>query len=260
MVKADGRKLKPADLQGEMAKRFGVIVKRTTAQRAIAAAAEHDISFDESCRLLPSFVQEFNRLDPGGRAAYVTDDGIFQGAFFMCSGSVTVLRNCRKVLCLDACHLTGYWTEGRIMFAVGLDADNHYVIAAFAIVDSECTRSYQWMLWQMKQHEVMNEILGHEELVIVSDRSKGLINAVRAELPGAWHMHCTRHIVSNVKAHLAQRELPKLAEAAENTIWAAQAAMTAGEFQAAMMRLRQLSEGAADYIEQSNPQCGRLTR
>src|SRR5690606_39273385 len=83
--------------------------------------------------------------------------------------------------------------------------------------------------------------------------AKGLIRAVGTELPNAWHMHCTRNIITNVKAHLTQQELPKLGDAAEDAIWAAQAAMTAGEFHAAMLRVRQLSEGAAAYMDQIAP-------
>src|SRR3546814_16666400 len=82
-------------------------------------------SSDLGFRLLPSFVDQFNADDQGNKASWATgDDGVFKSVFFMPAGAVSVLRSCRHMLALDACHLRGYWGHGRLLFAVGMDAQD----------------------------------------------------------------------------------------------------------------------------------------
>ncbi|KAL3683983.1 hypothetical protein R1sor_002005 [Riccia sorocarpa] len=83
-----------------------------------------------------------------------------------------------------------------IMLATCLDGNNNISIIAYAIVDRENEENCVWFLIHLR-----GAVTGIDspEIQYVSDRCKGIINAVRNIFPGASHVHCTIHLQRNVK-------------------------------------------------------------
>ncbi|XP_076885850.1 uncharacterized protein LOC143535506 [Bidens hawaiensis] len=101
----------------------------------------------------------------------------------------------RELLGLDGCFMKGKY-PGQILTAVGTDGNNCLYPVAFAIVEAECTDSWKWFL----------DLLGDDldlphdaNFAFISDRQKGLIQAVESVFPRAEHRFCCRHIHENLR-------------------------------------------------------------
>uniref|UniRef100_A0A1J3JQN4 MULE transposase domain-containing protein n=1 Tax=Noccaea caerulescens TaxID=107243 RepID=A0A1J3JQN4_NOCCA len=113
------------------------------------------------------------------------------------TASTSVLNNCcRKVIGLDGCFLK--WDlNGDLLSAVGRDADNNRMYPiAWAVVRGENKDTWGWFIQKLKE----NLDLGNgDNFTVISDKQKGLVIAVQAELPNAEHRMCGRHIYANWK-------------------------------------------------------------
>ncbi|KAE8678951.1 hypothetical protein F3Y22_tig00111402pilonHSYRG00531 [Hibiscus syriacus] len=102
---------------------------------------------------------------------------------------------CRRIISLDGCFLKGYYA-GYLLAAVGTDANGGIYPIAYAVVESENQYSWLWFL----------EILGRDLDIdnsygwcFMSDRQKGLVEAVAELFPNAEARNCVRHIYANFK-------------------------------------------------------------
>nr|GEX06822.1 transposase, mutator type [Tanacetum cinerariifolium] len=92
--------------------------------------------------------------------------------------------------------MTGPW-PGQILVAVGVDTNNEIYLVAYARVEAESKASWSWFLNSLGQD------LGIEanfNYTFISDRQKGLVQAIESMFPRAEHMYCVRHIHENVKS------------------------------------------------------------
>ena len=97
---------------------------------------------------------------------------------------------------LDAFHLKGPW-NGVCLIATCCDADNKTILLSFCVCPIENKDNYVYMLQSMKKCEAMRHYMDDIELVVVSDRDKGLLPAVAQELPNAIHRTCLKHLLRN---------------------------------------------------------------
>ncbi|KAF7842517.1 uncharacterized protein G2W53_004815 [Senna tora] len=93
------------------------------------------------------------------------------------------LNGCRPFFGLDGCHLKGPY-GGVLICAVSLDANNGLFPIAFAVVEVESKDSWSYFL------EHLLEAIGDDRYIIMSDRQKGLTQAVSEIFPNSWHRHC----------------------------------------------------------------------
>ncbi|CAE6224026.1 unnamed protein product [Arabidopsis arenosa] len=113
--------------------------------------------------------------------------------------------SCRPIIGLDGTFLK-VAVKGVLLTAVGHDANNQIYPIAWAVVQSETADNWHWFVKQIKKD------LGLEDgsrFVIISDRSKGLLSAVKSELPNAEHRMCVKHIIENLKKNHAKKDMLK---------------------------------------------------
>jgi transposase-like protein len=82
-----------------------------------------------------------------------------------------------------------------LLLAVGIDAEDRVIPLAFALVPGE---NEKWWSWFCKHLALAFDSDIPPEYVIISDRDKGLLNAVESKLPGAHNAMCCQHIVENI--------------------------------------------------------------
>ncbi|XP_010524548.1 PREDICTED: uncharacterized protein LOC104802582 isoform X2 [Tarenaya hassleriana] len=104
-------------------------------------------------------------------------------------------NHCRPVIGLDGCFLK-WEMKGELLAAVGRDANNGMYPIAWAVVRVESIESWNWFIRKLKLDLGLGD---GRNLTILSDRQKGLLNAVQKELPLAEHRMCTRHVFANWK-------------------------------------------------------------
>ncbi|XP_021774783.1 uncharacterized protein LOC110738690 [Chenopodium quinoa] len=104
-------------------------------------------------------------------------------------------KGCRPMIGVDGCHLKGAY-PGIILVAVAKDGNNNLFPLAWATVEAENKDSWGWFL------ESLMAMFTHDQgegLTIMSDRQKGLLEAMADIVPKAEKRFCVRHIWANFK-------------------------------------------------------------
>lgn len=133
--------------------------------------------------------------------------------------------------------------KGVMLIATGQDGNHHQYPVAWVVVDSENDVSWTWFFQKLRP-KIQNE----EDLAILSDRNRSIINAVSAVYPKAKHGHCRWHLTKNVSPHHGDRpkaELSVLFSKVAN-------AYTMESFNTKYEQLREQFPKAVQYLETTN--------
>ncbi|XP_018435783.1 uncharacterized protein LOC108808082 [Raphanus sativus] len=160
------------------------------------------------------------------------DDGIevFK-RFYVC---FDILRRSWKETCMpligvDGCFLKSRM-KGQLLVALGRDADNAIYPIAWAVIKVD---------------------LGLEEgegYVMVSDRQKGLIAAVKRALPQIEHRMCVRHIYGNLKKNHGKKPDMKL------KIWNLAWSYNEADYRANLRDIEMYDQDVYDDVMKSKPE------
>jgi hypothetical protein len=120
------------------------------------------------------------------------------------------LEGCRPLICTDGCHAKTKF-KGQLLTIVGIDPNDCIYPVSMGLVEVECTSSWEWFLttlkWDLK-------IINTSPWTIMSDKQKGLINAMKKVFPDAQHRFCVSHLHKNYQKAGHKREVLK------NDLWA----------------------------------------
>uniref|UniRef100_A0A2N9J057 SWIM-type domain-containing protein n=1 Tax=Fagus sylvatica TaxID=28930 RepID=A0A2N9J057_FAGSY len=195
----------------------------------------------ESYQLLPKFMKALIDSNPGTQVEWKTywseDAGcaIFESVFWAFGPSIQGFMHCRPVVSIDATHLYGKY-EGKLMIAMATDANNGIYPLAFAVTEKESKNTWRWFLRFLKKHVTKNR-----EICIISDRHKGIMNAMKwskLQPLNAYHRFCIRHLVSNFNTRFHDKRL-------KNMIQRAGEHNQLRKFNATMDSIRQYNKDAA---------------
>ncbi|KAL3739543.1 hypothetical protein ACJRO7_020885 [Eucalyptus globulus] len=150
------------------------------------------------------------------------------------------LAGCRRVIGLDGCFLkTGL--RGMLLCAIGRDGNNQMFPIAWAIVEVESEASWTWFLTRLFID--LNVGTG-EDWTFISDKQKGLMNAVSWLSPQAEHRNCARHIYANWKKQ-------HKGDALKNLFWRAVRCTFEADFDLVMADLKmECPKGYEDFMRQ----------
>ncbi|KAK0605376.1 hypothetical protein LWI29_026050 [Acer saccharum] len=107
------------------------------------------------------------------------------------------------VVSIDATHLTGS-VKGVLLIASAKDGDSKIYPLAFGFAASECKGSWTWFLSELKKG-----IGSPQDLVIVSDRHRGIISAMNEVFPYAQHAFCVFHIAQKFRRSSKNQSLAR---------------------------------------------------
>ncbi|XP_060972424.1 uncharacterized protein LOC115704296 [Cannabis sativa] len=195
---------------------------RATAMKMI----EGDIK--DQYALLWDYCEELKRSNPGSTIVLhsrgVNEFWRLYCCFSACKNGFNA--GCRPLIGLDGCFLKGYY-EGILLSAVGIDANNCMFPIAYAVVDSENKENWEWFVEILKEDLQMNNSLS---FTFISDRQKGLLEAVKKHAEDAEHRFCVRHMYNNFKTKHPSLTLKEM-------VWAAARTTTIPRFQQHMATL-----------------------
>ena len=100
----------------------------------------------------------------------------------------------RPFYALDGTHTRSRYNL-TLLLAVGIDAEDRVHPLAYALVPIE--NEHWWARFCTHLIDAF-EVDLPSEYVIISGRDKGLLNAVKSKLPGAYHAMCCQHIAENI--------------------------------------------------------------
>ncbi|KAJ0015205.1 hypothetical protein Pint_21536 [Pistacia integerrima] len=124
------------------------------------------------------------------------------------------IEGCRHFIGVDGCHLKGPY-GGVLLSAVSMDANSGIFPVAITICEIENKESWRYFMTLLK--EFIGDI---DPITIMSDRQKGLVDAIQTCWPNASVRHCARHVYANFRKKFP-RKINGLIEPARNVeaIW-----------------------------------------
>lgn len=162
---------------------------------------------------LPAAIEALRAADPAGRFELEVKDGVFErwaratlplqkvaeiwARIFVSPGASKFLfENSRPIFGVDGTHTKNLHKQ-TLLLATILDTENTIKVLAFAFVSIENEDNWSWFLRHLGQHI---PALHQPNVVLMSDRDKGLIPAVTAEFPQMAHSFCCVHLAANVSS------------------------------------------------------------
>ena len=124
-----------------------------------------------------------------------------------------------------------------LLLAVGIDANGHNIILAWAVVESENRASWEYFLRLLRR--AIPEV-SSDACVLISDRDKGLLEADAVLGPLVVRAICCRHLREN----FVERFKSPLAE----LFWRAARARTAASFEDWMKKIGDVNPEAEAYL------------
>ncbi|XP_039020304.1 uncharacterized protein LOC120152079 [Hibiscus syriacus] len=204
-------------------------------------------NFEEDYRLLPQYCDMIKRTNPGSIATVYADpvDNCFQFLFVSFQASIYGFLNaCRPLIGLDKTILKSKYT-GSLLFAFGFDGDGAVFPLAFGVVNEE--NDANWMRFLAELHHLF-EINAENmpRLTILSDRQQGVVDAVEANFPAAFHGFSMHHLVESFQKEFNSSLLT-------NLFWEAAYALTCIDFEKRLIEIQAMSPEAAAWIQNVPP-------
>ncbi|XP_021770228.1 uncharacterized protein LOC110734398 [Chenopodium quinoa] len=204
-------------------------------------------SFEEGYRLLPQYVEQIERTNPGSIAAVFPnpEDNSFHRLFVSFQASIYgFLNGCRPLLGLDRIALKSKYL-GTLLLAAGYDGDGALFPLAFGVIDEETDDNWMWFLSEL--HSLLDlNTENMPRLTILSDRQKGIVEGVEANFPTAFHGFCMRHLSESFRREFNNTMLV-------NLFWEAARALTVIEYETKILEIEEISSDAAYWIRRLPP-------
>ncbi len=158
-------------------------------------------------KLVP-YLKEFGRLNPGSLSFSELDDQKHLSRVFVCPGIMLgSLMHVRPVMSLDAAHLKTTGGGGILYMASVKSASNDlYPVAVAITVDNENKDGWIWFLESLQaslpilEQPHPKEGVAYNRFTFMSDRQKGLLEALKVVFPNNHSCYCAVHIARNVEA------------------------------------------------------------
>jgi MuDR family transposase/MULE transposase domain/SWIM zinc finger len=238
---------KPKEIATDLRREHGVSISYSQAWRSKERSiADIRGSVENAYHRLPAYCHQIIQSNPGSVAQFETDERKrFQRIFVSYYAYIRgFMSGCRPLLGLDGTHLKGKYL-GILLCATGIDADGALFPLASGIVDAENHENLLWFLSQLRElWDLTLKTLC--ELTILSDRQKGLIEAVRTQFPGASHGFCMRHLSENFRKESKNPSLISL-------LWKAAYAQTQTKFEQVIFEIELISVDAAQWVLRCSP-------
>lgn len=163
------------------------------------------------------------------------------------ASDINLARCCKPVVSFDAGILKHpSWCGWHILVMGMQDGNGQDCTIALAIVPTEDEESYTYFIGGLKEHPSLRSVLTNSELVVITDRCKGLIGAVQQTLPDAHHRYCALHLLGNIPS-------PAFGHVERLYYFRAVKSKTIVEFEERMNLLRTLHESAYQYLSGIEP-------
>src|SRR5579859_90166 len=239
----------PIHVKCDACREQGVHVSYSTAWCAKEQALEVINSSDEEAYArLPQYCTDIIQANPNSILSLErTAKNRFLRVFICYAASAKGFGDCRPVLGLDGAHLKGKYL-GILLSATAVDAKGSLFPLAHAVVDAENDENWYWfakLLFSVIQIHAAT-YLQPRFLSFVSDRQKGLLEAIELVFPGSPHGYCLRHLYENLHKQFKHPAL-------RGFLYEAARAITEEEYNKAIDQMRGINSDAVDWLLEHAP-------
>jgi MULE transposase domain len=193
--------------------------------RAVRATFTKKLENDAaSFQLIIPYLNRFKVNNPGSTAKYDVDANNHLYRVFVCPGFMQhSLKFVRPVMSLDACHLYPSSWKGTLYVASVKTSSNETYPVALAVMDeNENEEGWDWFLTSLRSSidilavDHPKSTVTYKYFSFVSDRQKGLTNALTRVFPENHSYFCSVHIARNVE-RLAGTKVSKFVHSLSTT-------------------------------------------
>ncbi|XP_057248848.1 uncharacterized protein LOC125494674 [Beta vulgaris subsp. vulgaris] len=134
--------------------------------------------WEKSYQELPRYLQALKESNRGTVVYWSTiptqdpTTHIFRRVFWAFKPSISGFRHCRPLITIDGTHLYGKY-KGKLLIAMGTDANFQLFPLAFAVVEEESTEDWSWFLACIR-----SSVTDRKDLCVISDRHRGILAAM----------------------------------------------------------------------------------
>jgi len=200
---------------------------------------------DEQARqfeLLQAYLRTLQQQSPFVKTALLVtqhrleENTAFFRRVFVCPAELQLsFIQARKFIALDGTFLKAHFQQ-TLLLAACVDTNNHYLLVAWGVVESENTESWKWFLDNLKN--AIPQIL---DASISSDRDKGLLAAEDILGNNIVRLFCLEHLRRNFVNSFTKEY--------DGLFWRIAHSTTLDDYEAAITVLRLEKPSAAAYLE-----------
>ncbi|KAL4388868.1 hypothetical protein GQ457_09G012750 [Hibiscus cannabinus] len=232
------RNYAPSSLKADAEADYVAILNSTKCLRARKLAIEMiDGSYKDQFKNLYDYLGELRETSPGITTIFQLDDRLFERVY-ICPQACKNGYKAGPIISLDGCFLKGPYI-GWLLAAVGIDANDGIYPIAYVVVESENFSAWYWFLSLLKDDL---EILNSNQNCFMSDRQKGLKEALDELFPDSEQRNCVRHIYTNFKTKETNR-----GKTLKDVLWKAARSTYVTQFTTSMNEMKAISKDAHDW-------------
>ncbi|XP_043687779.1 uncharacterized protein LOC122639002 [Telopea speciosissima] len=173
-----------------------------------------------------------------------TEPPIFKRVFLCFKACINdFVRDCRPFIGLDGCHLKGVY-GGVLLAAIAVDGNKGLFSIAYGVVESEGRESWQFFLTNL--YAALHIYMDDMTITFMSDKQKGLHEAINETFVGHHHRCCSRHLYQNFNKRFSGVLLRRL-------FWSASKASNSFFFGKAMNDMKDKNKEAYDWLSKNPP-------
>jgi transposase-like protein len=131
-----------------------------------------------------------------------------------------------------------------LLTATTVDGEGSLFPLCFAVVDAENRENWMWFM--IKLRNLLAFERESRNLTFLSDRQKGIIDAIEEVFPAAQHAHCMRHLAENFRRTFKTPALIPL-------LWRAAYSTTENGFNEALSEMDASYSATAKFVRDSQP-------
>ncbi|KAH9150167.1 hypothetical protein LEN26_004105, partial [Aphanomyces euteiches] len=151
---------------------------------------------DGAFEKLESYFAIVVEKNQGSIAKVQKTHGVFRRSLLIQHFYIAAMKFCQPVVALDGTYLKDLMnSNGVLLVATTKDPNNHLLVLGIAIVPVENYDNWQWFMRHLQVAGILDG-----DVVILSDRDKGLKKACKDVCPQLSHRFCLRHIVANIRS------------------------------------------------------------
>ncbi|XP_042488847.1 uncharacterized protein LOC122068993 [Macadamia integrifolia] len=198
--------MKLSAMEAYIMEKFRNKVPYITLYRAKRKAREQtEGSHGKSYAKLPSYGDKVRERDPETifkiqfhPRQVLSDPPVFKRMFVYFKACMNgFLNGCRPFIGIDGCHLKD--THGGVLLAaVFVDGNKRLFPVAYGVVEVECINSWEWFLSNI--YGIFYRTLEDNPITFMSDKPKGLCEAISDTFPGCHHRWCCGYLYQNFKS------------------------------------------------------------
>ncbi|MQM13668.1 hypothetical protein Taro_046594 [Colocasia esculenta] len=165
--------------------------------------------------------------------------------FFICfqASAYGFEVGCRLMLFLDGTHIKQHRVQGVILAASALNGNNELFTVAYSIADSKTYDNSVWFLQNLKK-----ALLSDRRIAFLSDRGKGMKEAIPDIFPNDHHGYYFQHIMQNLNDQCAGKYAAPFKKLLRKILQRIAYAVTEQEYQDTLMAMELNSADAKEWV------------